>query len=87
MTQNASALQTQMTQESARSSAIAGIMKSQFDNEMSFQNKVREQEYAQQLARESMNDPYTAIPQMIAQYQEMGIPFERSVQQIIQDFE
>jgi hypothetical protein len=42
---------------------------------------------AQQLARESMNDPYTAIPQMIASYQEMGIPFERSVQQIIQDFE
>jgi hypothetical protein len=87
MTQNASALQTQMTQESARRSAIAGIMQSQYQNEMSFQNKVREQEYAQQLARESMNDPYTAIPQMYAFYQEMGIPFERSVQQIIQDFE
>lgn len=42
---------------------------------------------AKEVARESMNDPYTAIPQMIAQYAEMGIPFTRSIQQIIADFE
>jgi hypothetical protein len=46
-----------------------------------------EADLAREIAQESMNDPYTAIPQMYAQYQEMGIPFQRSVQQIIQDFE
>ena len=87
MTQNASALQTQMTQEQNRNSAIAWVMKSQFENEMNFQNKVREQEYANQVAREAMNDPYKAIPQMIDEYKKLGIPFTRSTQQIIQDFE
>lgn len=62
-------------------------MKSQFENEMNFQNKVREQEYANQVAREAMNDPYKAIPQMIDEYKKLGIPFTRSTQQIIQDFE
>jgi glucose-6-phosphate 1-dehydrogenase len=76
-----------MTQQSAKSSALANIMQTQYQNEMSFQNKVRETEYAQQVARDSMNDPYTAIPQMIEEYKKLGIPFTRSTQQIIQDFE
>ncbi len=34
-----------------------------------------------------MNDPYKAIPQMIDEYKKLGIPFTRSTQQVIQDFE
>jgi hypothetical protein len=44
-------------------------------------------DFEKKQAQEALNDPYTAIPQLIAQYQEMGIPFERSAQQIVQDFE
>ena len=44
-------------------------------------------DFERQQAQEALNDPYTAIPQLIAQYQKMGIPITRSTQQIIQDFE
>jgi hypothetical protein len=49
--------------------------------------KQAETELAKQVAREAMNDPYQAIPQMIDEYQKLGIPFTRSTQQIIADFE
>ena len=49
--------------------------------------KIQEAEMANQIAREAMNDPYKAIPQMIEEYKKLGIPFTRSTQQIIQDFE
>jgi hypothetical protein len=44
-------------------------------------------DFEQQQAQEALKDPYTAIPQMIEQYQKLGIPFARSTQQIISDFE
>ena len=43
-------------------------MKSQFENEMNFQNKVREQEYAKQLANEALNDPATQIKSTIDEF-------------------
>ena len=66
-----------------RNSIISQAIQQQF----SLAGKKAEAELANEIARESMNDPYKAIPQMIANYQEMGIPFERSMQQIIEDFE
>ena len=66
-----------------KNSVISNLIQSQF----SLATKQAEADMAKQIAQEAMNDPTIAIPQLVAQYQELGIPFERSVQQIIQDFE
>lgn len=66
-----------------KNSVISNLIQSQF----SLAEKKTESEMAKQIAQEAMNDPYQAIPQMIEEYKAMGIPFTRSTQQIIQDFE
>lgn len=66
-----------------KNSVISNLIQSQF----SLAEKMTENDMADQIARESMNDPYKAIPAMIEEYKKLGIPFTRSTQQIIQDFE
>lgn len=44
-------------------------------------------DFEKQQAQEALNDPYKAIPAMIEEYKKLGIPFARSTQQIIKDFE
>lgn len=66
-----------------KNSVISNLIQSQFN----LAGKMQENELANQIARESMNDPYKAIPSMIEEYKKLGIPFTRSTQQIIQDFE
>ena len=46
-----------------------------------------EADFNKKQAKEAMNDPYKAIPSMIEEYKKLGIPFTRSTQQVIQDFE
>ena len=66
-----------------KNSVISNLIQSQF----SLANKMQENELANQIAKEAMNDPYKAIPSMIEEYKKLGIPFTRSIQQVIQDFE
>lgn len=66
-----------------KNSVISNLIQSQFN----LAEKQTEADLANQIARESMNDPYKAIPTMIEEYKKLGIPFTRSTQQIIQDFE
>lgn len=66
-----------------KNSVISNLIQSQF----SLANKMQENELANQIAKEAMNDPYKAIPSMIEEYKKLGIPFTRSTQQVIQDFE
>lgn len=42
MTQNASALQTQMTQQSAKNTALAGVMMKGYENQMALNQKQAE---------------------------------------------
>lgn len=46
-----------------------------------------ESDFTRQQQQESLNDPYQAIPAMIEEYKKLGVPFTRSTQQVIQDFE
>jgi hypothetical protein len=66
-----------------KNTVISNLIQQQF----SLAWKQAESELAKKIAQEAMNDPYTAIPQMIEEYKKLGIPFTRSTQQIIQDFE
>lgn len=66
-----------------KNSVISQLIQAQF----SMATKKAEADMAKEVAKEAMNDPYVAIPQLVAQYQELWIPFTRSVQQIIADFE
>lgn len=49
-------------------------------NQAEFDQKIAQQAQA-------MNDPTTAISTMVEEYKKLGIPFTRSTQQIIQDFQ
>lgn len=49
-------------------------------SQMQFDQKIAQQAQA-------MNDPVQAISTMVEEYKKLGIPFSRSTQQIIQDFE
>ena len=46
-------------------------------------------QFDQQIAQQAqaMNDPTTAISTMVEEYKKLGIPFSRSTQQIIADFQ
>ncbi len=66
-----------------KNSIISQTIQSQFN----VAQKQTEAEIANKIAKEAMNDPYKAIPQMIDEYKKLGIPFTRSTQQVIQDFE
>jgi len=55
------------------------------DNSLALSQMQFDQKIAQQT--QMMNDPTTAISTMIEEYKKLGIPFTRSTQQIIQDFE
>ena len=49
----------------------------------------KQAEFDQQIAQkaQAMNDPTTAISTMVEEYKKLGIPFSRSTQQIISDFQ
>jgi hypothetical protein len=49
-------------------------------SQMEFDQKITQQAQA-------MNDPTQAISSMVEEYKKLGIPFSRSTQQIIQDFQ
>lgn len=49
-------------------------------SQMEFDQKIAQQAQA-------MNDPTQAISTMVEEYKKLGIPFSRSTQQIIQDFQ
>lgn len=46
-------------------------------------------QFDQKLAQQTQltNDPTTAITTIIDEYKKLGVPFSRSTQQVIQDFE
>lgn len=46
-------------------------------------------EFAQKIAQQAqlMNDPATAITTMVDEYKKLGVPFSRSTQQMIADFQ
>jgi len=46
-----------------------------------------ESDFTRQQQQESLNDPYQAIPAMIEEYKKLGVPFTRSTQQVIADFQ
>jgi small-conductance mechanosensitive channel len=66
-----------------KNSVISNLIQSQFN----LAEKQTEADLANKIAQEALNDPYKAIPAMIEEYKKLGIPFTRSTQQIIQDFE
>lgn len=51
--------------------------------------KTKQAEFDQQIAQkaQAMNDPTTAISTMVEEYKKLGIPFTRSTQQVISDFQ
>ena len=57
----------------------------QMENSLALSQMEFDQKIAQQT--QAMNDPTMAISTMIEEYKALGIPFTRSTQQIIQDFE
>lgn len=66
-----------------KNSVISNLIQSQFN----LAEKQTEADLANKIAKETLNDPYKAIPAMIEEYKKLGIPFTRSTQQIIQAFE
>ncbi len=66
-----------------KNSVISNLIQSQFN----LAEKQTEADLANKIAKEALNDPYKAIPAMIEEYKKLGIPFTRSTQQVIQDFE
>ena len=44
-------------------------------------------DFEKQQQQEALNDPYQAIPAIIEEYKKLGVPFTRSTQQVISDFQ
>lgn len=87
ITQNTSAYEKAYTQKQALNTALASAGSLKYQNQLTLQNN--QAEFDQKIAQQAqaMNDPTTAISTMIEEYKKLGIPFTRSTQQIIQDFE
>lgn len=68
-------------------SALAGVYTKQYENKLALQQN--QAEYDQKIAQQAqaMNNPVTAISTMIEEYKKLGIPFNRSTQQVISDFQ
>lgn len=98
ITQNTTNFQTQQTQQNARNSAMLWVQNTLLNAQLWRENAVfqsnlwlqtNQAEFDQKIAQQTqaMNDPYTAIPAMVEEYKKLWIPFSRSTQQIIQDFQ
>lgn len=87
MTQNTAAYQESQKQQSAQQQALAGAAGQVFAKELELQQN--QAEFDQKIAQQAqaMNDPTTAISTMVEEYKKLWIPFSRSTQQIIADFQ
>ena len=66
-----------------RNTILGNLMNAQFG----LATKQMEAQMAEQIAQQAFNDPMKAIPAMIDEYKKLGIPFERSTQEIVADFQ
>ena len=70
--------------------ALAGIALTQYQNQLGLQTKQAEMQieadFAKRQAYENINDPATAIANMMAMYQQKGIPFTQSLQTKLSEF-
>ncbi len=55
----------------------------EYTAKVGLQSKIAEQQVADELARQAQNDPTKAIPALIEQYTKLGVPMQRSVQEMI----
>lgn len=67
--------------------AIWWIYTKQYENQLALQKNQAEFDQKIKQQAQAMNDPTTAISTMVEEYKKLGIPFTRSTQQIIQDFQ
>lgn len=59
----------------------------QFNADLSLKTSQREFEQKLQQQQQMANDPYTAINQMVDEYKKLGVPMQRSVQQMVADYQ
>ena len=59
----------------------------QFNADLSLKTSQREFEQKLQQQQQMANDPYTAISQMVDEYKKLGVPMQRSVQQMVADYQ
>jgi hypothetical protein len=76
-------------QNKAMQTALSNVYTRQYEANLWLQTKQAEMQmetdFAKKQAELAQNDPYTAISGIMAQYQEMGIPFSQSIQTKVAD--
>lgn len=74
-------------QSKAMQSALAWVATEQYKNKLALENS--QAEFEQKIAQQAqaMNDPVMAISSMIDEYKKLWVPFTRSTQQVIADFQ
>lgn len=74
-------------QKKAMQSALSNVYMKQYESDLALRQNQAEFDQKIKQQAQAMNDPVMAISSMIEEYKKLGIPFTRSTQQIIQDFE
>lgn len=85
--QNTEMFKYTQEQKKAMQSALSNVYMKQYESDLALRQNQAEFDQKIKQQAQAMNDPVMAISSMIEEYKKLGIPFTRSTQQIIQDFE
>lgn len=91
ITQNSDIYKSAQAQKTALQSALAGVALIQYQSQLGLQNKAQEMQmeadFAKKQAYENINDPATAINNVMEEYKKLGIPFTTALQsRLLQEF-
>lgn len=90
ITQNTDLYKTEQERQGKLQSALAGVALTQYQSQLGLQNKAQEMQmeadFAKKQAYENINDPATAINNVMEEYKKLGIPFTTTLQSRLQEF-
>lgn len=85
--QNTEMFKYTQEQNKAMQTALSNVYMKQYESDLALKQNQAEFDQKIKQQAQAMNDPVMAISSMIEEYKKLNIPFTRSTQQIIQDFQ